>query len=79
MYMKNMSSYFKEGEVKVSLHQGDFQIANDDLTAIVVFLQVIVVLCRAFCKTKTILGSWASWQREREKKSIHTILACTIK
>lgn len=48
--------YFEEGEVEVPLHQGDFQVAHDDLAALVVSLQVEVVLHRAFCKTESILG-----------------------
>lgn len=64
--MQTTSSYSKEGEVVVMLHQGDFQVANDDLTATVAFLQVIVVLHRAFSKTQTILGPWANCQRGKK-------------
>lgn len=73
-----MLTYFKEGEVEVTLHQGDFQVASDDLTATVAFLQDIVMLRRAVYKTETILGPWANWQRGK-KKSVNIILECTIK
>lgn len=33
-----MFSYFKEREVEVALHQGDFQVANDSRTVLVAFL-----------------------------------------
>lgn len=33
-----MFSYSKEREVEAVLHQGDFQVSNDDLTASVAFL-----------------------------------------
>lgn len=56
--------YFKEGEVEVLSHQGDFQVAHDDLTALVMFLQVEVVLHRAFRKTESILGPCTNWQRK---------------